>query len=44
MAVRARVTKAWIKWREISGVINHKWMPGKFKVKRYEMVIRPVLR
>ena len=43
MAVRARVNAAWLKWKEMSGVIYHKRMPRKLKVKLYKTVIRPVL-
>ena len=41
--VRARVSAAWGKWRDLSGVIGDKKMPRKRKVKLYMTVIRPVL-
>ena len=42
-AVRARVSAAWGKWRDLSRVISDKKMPRKFKIKLYMTVIRPVL-
>ena len=42
-AVRARVSAAWGKWRDISGVISDKNMPRKLKITLYMTVIRPVL-
>ena len=42
-AVRARVSAAWGKWRDLSGVISDKTMPRKLKIKLYMTVIRPVL-
>ena len=42
-AVRARVSAAWGKWRDLSGVISDKKMPRKLKTKLYMTVIRPVL-
>ena len=42
-AVKARVTAAWNKWREVSGVVGDRRMPRKLKVKIYTTVIRPVL-
>ena len=42
-AVRARVSAAWGKWRDLSGVISDKKMPRKLKMKLYMTVIRPVL-
>ena len=42
-AVRARVSAAWGKWRDIYGVISDKNMPRKLKIKLYITVIRPVL-
>ena len=42
-AVKARVTAAWNKWKEVRGVVGDRKMPRKLKVKIYETVIRPVL-
>ena len=42
-AVRARVSAAWGKLRDLSGVISDKKMPRKLKIKLYMTVIRPVL-
>ena len=41
-AVRARISAAWGKWRDIS-VISDEKMPRKLKIKLYMTVIRPVL-
>ncbi len=38
-----RVTKAWSKWRELSGVICYKKIPTKWKLLIYQTVIRPTL-
>ncbi|XP_047494092.1 uncharacterized protein LOC125042494 [Penaeus chinensis] len=43
VAIRVRVTAAWNKWRELSGVISDRKMPRKLKVKLYSTIIRPVL-
>ena len=42
-AVRGKVSAAWGKWRDLSGVISDKKMPRKLKIKLYMTVIRPVL-
>ena len=42
-AVRARVSAACSKWRELSGVFSEKKMPRKLKIKLYMTVIRPVI-
>ena len=42
-AVRARIGKAWQKWREVTGVVCDERMSLKTKAKIYESVIRPVL-
>ena len=41
--VESRVTKAWSKWRELSGVICDKKVPTKLKILIYQTVIRPTL-
>ena len=40
-AVRTRVSAAWGKWKDLSGVINDKKMPRKLKIELYMTVIRP---
>ena len=42
-AVRARVSAAWGKCGDLSGVISDNKMPRKLKTKLYMTVIRPVL-
>ena len=42
-AVRARVSAARGKWRDLSRVISDKNMPRKLKIKLYTTVFRPVL-
>ena len=42
-AVRARVSAAWSKWRDLSRVISDKKMPRKLKIKLYITVTRPLL-
>jgi len=42
-AVKARVSAAWAKWRELNGVIYDKKMPRNLKMKIYKSIIRPVL-
>ena len=41
-AVTARVSAAWGKWRDLSGVTSDKKMPRKFKIKLYMTGIRQV--
>ena len=41
-AVKARVSAAWSKWRDLSAVISETKMPSKWKIKLYTTVIRPV--
>ena len=42
-SVRARIGKAWQKWREVTGIICDKRMSLKTKASIYKSVIRPVL-
>lgn len=42
-AVRARVAAAWMKWREISGLLTNKSIPLNHRGKVYESCIRSVL-
>ena len=42
-AVRARVSAAWGKWRDLYEIISDKKMPRKLKIKLYMTVITPVL-
>ena len=41
--VELRVSKAWNKWRELTGVLCYKKVPKRLKVLVYKTVIRPVL-
>ena len=41
--LESRVSKAWSKWRELSGVICDKKVPTKLKILVYQTVIRPTL-
>jgi len=41
--VGLRISKAWNKWRELSGVLCDKKMPTKLKVLIYKIAIRPTL-
>ena len=41
--MKARVQRAWNKWREVSGIVCDKRMPLKLKTKVYTAVIQPVL-
>ena len=42
-AVKQRVKSAWMKWREMSGVICDRKIPKKLKSKIYKSVLRPVM-
>ncbi|XP_046862544.1 uncharacterized protein LOC124456042 [Xenia sp. Carnegie-2017] len=41
--VELRISQAWNKWRELTGVLCDKKMPKKLKILIYKTVIRPVL-
>ena len=41
--MNSRVAKAWLKWKEPSGVICDKKVPTKLKLPIYQTVIRPTL-
>ncbi|XP_046863244.1 uncharacterized protein LOC124456989 [Xenia sp. Carnegie-2017] len=41
--VELRISRAWNKWRELTGVLCDKKMPKKLKILIYRTVIRPVL-
>ena len=41
--VRQRIKSAWMKWKDLSGVLCDKKMPVRIKGKVYKTVIRPVL-
>ena len=43
MTVKQRITAAWSKWSEITGIICDKKTPRKLKCKVYKTVIRPTL-
>jgi Reverse transcriptase (RNA-dependent DNA polymerase)/Endonuclease/Exonuclease/phosphatase family len=40
--VRARVNAAWMKWRQVTGVLCDRRMPDRLKGKIYKSVVRPV--
>ena len=39
---RARVNAAWMKWRQVTGVLCDRQMPIRLKAKIYKTVVRPV--
>ena len=41
--VQLRISRAWDKWRELTGVLCGKKIPKKLKVPVYKPVIRPVM-
>ena len=41
--VQLRISRAWDKWRELTGVLCDKKVPKKLKVLIYKTVIRPVM-
>ena len=41
--VDIRIKAAWVKWREVAGVVCDRRMPAKLKIKVYSTVVRPVL-
>jgi len=41
--VELRISKAWNRWRELSGVLCDKKVPSKLKILIYKTVIRPAL-
>ncbi|XP_026042711.1 uncharacterized protein LOC113033277 [Astatotilapia calliptera] len=40
--VRARINAAWMKWRQVTGVLCDRRMPNRLKSKIYKSVVRPV--
>ena len=42
-AIKVRISAAWIKWREISGLLTNKGIPLKHRANVYSACIRPVL-
>lgn len=40
--VRARINAAWMKWRQVTGVLCDRRIPNRLKSKIYKSVVRPV--